>query len=297
MLKHIFWLWAIAFAARAADFPGVLILTNFASAPFPHPERATGHRHADDFFSSAEHYQDSSVALFAPPGFRAGATVDFVVHFHGWNNNVTNVLEKYRLSAQFTASRRNAILIVPQGPLNAADSFGGKLEDPGGFKRFMEEAMRVLRERGVIGEAALGQIILSGHSGGYEVMSAIVAGGGLTDHVQEIWLFDALYAHAERFALWFDHHPGRFIDLYTEHGGTKAESENLMAALRENHVPFFAGEEGAATATELRANRLVFLFSALPHDEVLQTHDTWRAFLETSALPEVKTIYNSEAKP
>ena len=277
---------------------GLLILSSFANAPFPHPARAEGHRHNNDFFSAAEHYQDSTVALFAPTGFHAGNTVDFVVHFHGWNNNVTNALKKYRLPDQFAASRRNAILIVPEGPRNADDSFGGKLEDPGGFARFMDEAMQTLRERQTIPkEAKIGRIILSGHSGGYEVISAIVACGGLTDHVQEVWLFDALYAHAERFALWFDHHPGRFIDLYTAHGGTKDETENLMTALTENHVPFFAGKEGAAAPEDLRRNRLVFLFSELPHDEVLQAHRTFQTFLETSGLKAVKTIYKTAPKP
>ncbi len=272
--------------AVALDYAaqGQLILTPFATAPFPHPERAEGHKHNEDFFAYKGHYDDSTVALFAPRGFRAGSKIDFVVHFHGWNNNVTNALAKYRLIDQFCASGRNAILVVPEGPRNADDSFGGKLEDAGGFARFMDEAMKDLRDRAVIGaKAKIGRIILSGHSGGYEVMSAIVARGGLTDHVQEVWLFDALYAHAERFALWFDHHAGRFVDIYTEHGGTKEETENLMQALRENGVPFFAGKEGAADEKDLRSH-LVFLFSDLPHDEVMQGRDAFRELLETSGL-------------
>jgi len=294
------WILAAALAGSLicrANAAGTLILTQFASAPFPHPQRAAGHQHNNDFFSAAEHYQDSTVALFVPPEFHPDSNVDFVVHFHGWNNNVTNVLAKYQLLDQFTAGGRNAILIVPQGPRDADDSFGGKLEDPGGFARFMDEAMRTLRQRGVIGEAQIGKIILSGHSGGYEVISAIVACGGLTDHVTEIWLFDALYAHAERFALWFDHHPGRFIDLYTEHGGTKDETENLMTALRENHVAFYAGNEATATDEDLEQNRLVFLFSELPHDQTPHGHRTFEKFLKTSVLPAVKIIYKSGDTP
>jgi hypothetical protein len=182
------------------------------------------------------------------------------------------------------ASRRNAILIVPQGPLDASDSFGGKLEDADGFKRFMAEALEVLRQQGLVGKAGVGRIILSGHSGGYEVISAILARGGLTGRIGEVWLFDALYAKTERFALWFDHHAGRFIDLYTEHGGTKDESEALMTALRGNGVPYFSADETNATAADLRNNHLLFLFSALPHDHVVQERETFRRFLETSFL-------------
>jgi hypothetical protein len=262
---------------------GRLIITNFASAPFPHPLRAEGHSYHDHFFSAA-HYQDSRVALFVPKDFRPGNDIDFVVHFHGWGNNISNALAKYQLPEQFAASRRNAILLVPQGPLNASDSFGGKLEDAGGFKRFMAEALEVLRQQGIITKGRVGRVILSGHSGGYEVISAILACGGLTGKISEVWLFDALYAKTERFSLWFDHHPGRFIDLYTEHGGTKEESEALMTALRGNGVPYFSADETNTAPADLRNHRLLFLFSELPHDEVMQKRDTFRHFLETSVL-------------
>ncbi len=263
---------------------GRLIVTNFASAPFPHPMRAQGHSYRDQFFSAAEHYQDSHVAIFIPKDFRPGRTIDFVVHFHGWGNNVSNALVKYQLPEQFAASHRNAILIVPQGPFNASDSFGGKLEDADGFKKFMAEALDVLKQQGIVAKGGIGHIILSGHSGGYEVISAILARGGLTGKIGEVWLFDALYAKTERFALWFDHHPGRFIDLYTEHGGTKDESESLMAALQGNGVPYLSADETNATAVDLRSHHLIFLFSELPHDEVVQARATFRQFLETSFL-------------
>ena len=264
---------------------GRLIITPFASAPFPHPLRAGGHTYKDKSFSAAEHYQDSSVALFIPKGFRAHRKIDFVVHFHGWGNNVTNALRQYQLPEQFAAAARNAILIVPQGPFNASDSFGGKLEDGGGSQRFIAEAIETLRGYGIIDRGEPGRIILSGHSGRYEVISAILARGGLTDNIREVWLFDALYARTERFALWFDHHPGRFIDLYTEHGGTRDESDSLMTALAGNGVPYFSADETNATASDLRNHRLLFLFSELPHDEVMQKRDTFRRFLETSSLP------------
>jgi hypothetical protein len=266
---------------------GRLIITNFASAPFPHPLRAQGHQYHDQVFSAADHYQDSRVALFVPKDFRPGRAMDFVVHFHGWGNSVSNALVKYHLPEQLAASRRNAILVVPQGPRNASDSFGGKLEDAGGFQRFMAEAVEVLRRNGIEAPDGTGRIILSGHSGGYEVISAILARGGLTGKVDEVWLFDALYARTERFALWFDHHPGRFLDLYTEHGGTKEETEALMTALQGNSVPYFSADETNAAPADLRSNHLLFLFSELPHDEVMQQRETFRRFLETSLLEPV----------
>lgn len=277
--------WCSADSIQDYAPPGRLIIAHFASAPFPHPQRAAGHANGTNFFSAAEHYQDDTVALFVPKGFRAHRKIDFVVHFHGWNDNVANALREYRLPEQFAASARNAILIVPQGPFNASDSFGGKLEDSGGFARFIAEALDTLRANHIIDNGAPGRIILSGHSGGYEVISAILAKGGLTENISEVWLFDALYGKTERFALWFDHHPGRFIDLFTANGGAREESGALMTALTGNEVPFFNADETHATPADLRNNHLIFLFSELPHDQVMQTRETFRHFLETSSLP------------
>ena len=87
--------------------------------------------------------------MFIPKGFRETERVDFVVHFHGWRNTVADTLQQFKLVEQLVASGKNAVLIVPEGPRNAPDSAGGKLEDREGFKRFMDEAMVTLRQRGV----------------------------------------------------------------------------------------------------------------------------------------------------
>jgi hypothetical protein len=140
----------ISLGACAATLPetyarqGRLILTQFALAPFPHPQRAEGHTYHGETFSAEKHYADSTVAIFIPQGFHETGRIDFVIHFHGWRNHVAAVLPHYRLIEQFTESRRNAILVVPQGPYDAPDSFGGKLEDQDGFRRFMYEVLVTL---------------------------------------------------------------------------------------------------------------------------------------------------------
>ena len=112
-----------------------MILAQLTSAPFPHPSRAEGHRYNGQLFAAKEHYADSSVAIFVPKGFRESGKIDFIVHFHGWTNHVERVLDHYKLIEQLTASGRNAVLVVPQGPRDAPDSGGGKLEDADGFKQ------------------------------------------------------------------------------------------------------------------------------------------------------------------
>ena len=82
----------------------MLITTNFASAPFPHPQRANGHTYRGEVFPAPLHYADSRVALILPGGFRPGKQVDFIVHIHGWRAALEELLEKFKLVDQFRAT-------------------------------------------------------------------------------------------------------------------------------------------------------------------------------------------------
>jgi hypothetical protein len=268
---------------------GCLIVTPLVSAPFPHRSRTDGHRYKDAHFPADKHYSDGTVALFVPRGFHETGRVDLVVHFHGWRNSVSGALRDFQLIEQLVASRRNAVLIVPQGPQNAPDSAGGKLEDPGGFSRFTDEALATLRQRARFAQTnfILGDIILSGHSGGYRVISSILEHGGLTARVKEVWLFDALYAQADRFLAWSEKPGGRLLNIYTDGGGTKIRALEMMETLRQRGTPFLATTDDAVTTPELTTNRLVFLHTDLGHNEVLAKRNTFRQFLETSFLAEI----------
>ena len=265
---------------------GELIVTHLASAPFPHPARAEGHRYQDKLFTAAENYSDDTVAIFIPRNFRETGTIDFVIHFHGWGNNVSNVLAQYHLVDQLMASGRNAILVVPQGPRNASDSFGGKLEDPDGFKRFMADVGTTLRQKSQLARKDFkpGRVVLSGHSGGYQVISSIVERGGLSNQIREVWLFDALYSRGEKFLAWWGQQHGRLLNIYTDNGGTLKRSEEMMAQLKQQGTQFQAGEEGAFPAADLKADQPIFLHTKLGHNEVVAAHQTFKLFLETSCL-------------
>ena len=293
VLLWVILLWS-GFSGRAEDLgarfagSGTLIMTQFVSAPFPHVSRTNGHTYKGEAFTAAEHYSDATVALFVPAAFRATNQVDVVIHFHGWRNTVAGTLTRFDLVEQLVASRRNAVLMVPEGPRNAPDSSGGKLEETNGFRNFMAEAMAVLQHRNVIPtNAVLGRVILSGHSGGYQVMSSIVAQGGLTDRIREVWLFDALYARGEKFRAWADQTGGRLLNIYTDGGGTKVRTEEMMAGLRERQKTFLASTDREAAAVALRTNQSVFLHTDLGHNDVLARRKTFQLFLETSCLREV----------
>lgn len=265
---------------------GRVIVAPFATAPFPHPARAEGHTYKGEHFAAKEHYSDSTVAIFVPAGFRAGEPVDVVVFFHGWFNWVSSVFPQFRLAEQFAASGRNAVLVVPEGPRKAPDSFGGKLEDADGFSRFMAEVMAKLAAEHVVDPAQqhLGRVILAGHSGAYHVMAAILARGGLEKHVAEAWLFDALYGQTEIFEAWAERSGGRLLNVYTDEGGTKEETERHLALLRARGTPCFSGEEKAALAGDLPRRGRIFLHTDLGHSDVIAQREQFRRFLESSGL-------------
>ena len=270
-------------AARYAPL-GSLLLTNFNAAPFPHPARAEGHRYKDKLYPAGAHYADSRVAIFVPRGFHAAPGVDVVIHFHGWFNNVTNVLNQFQLPEQFAASRRNAILVVPQGPRDAPDSFGGRLEDAGGFGRLLEELQRAWKQMPGCGDAPLGRVILSGHSGGYRVIARCLAQNVATNAVREVWLFDALYAEADKYEAWWRAAHGRLLNIHTKDGGTRAETVKFLARMKTMGAPVLEGTDESLTPGQLSGDRLVFLSTDLGHNEVVAKRKTFQRFLETSCL-------------
>ena len=261
---------------------GTIRKVSLKSAPFPHPRRAQGYTYRDQLFAAEQHYQDSSVAIFIPNYFRPGKRVDFVVHFHGWNASIDSVLKRFRLIEQLSGSRKNAILIVPQGPKNAPDSFGGKLEDPDGFKSFMEEIVLYLRAEQLLGKSRIGNIILSGHSGGYHVIASILNCGGLTGNIKEVHLYDGLYGEIEKYVQWIEHYNGKFIHIFTTNGGTKENSIALMDSMKCWQMPFCYTMEDELSQAMLMDNRIIFIFSNLRHSEVISVKDEYERFLSAS---------------
>lgn len=265
---------------------GRLIVASFASAPFPHPARADGHTYQGRLYPAAEHYADSTVAIFIPKGFRESDRIDFVVHFHGWGNTVAGTLASFHLTEQLVASGKNAILVVPEGPHDAPDSFGGKLEDPDGFRRFMDEVLATLRARAGFARTdfTIGRIILSGHSGGYHVIAGILDRGGLPKNADEVWLFDALYGQGDSFRAWAQRSPGRLLNIYTDHGGTKEESEIMITQLKARDVTVVQTEEAQLDPASLKGAHYVFIHTDLAHNDVMDKRGEFTLFLKTSVL-------------
>jgi hypothetical protein len=262
---------------------GDIVLRPFANAPYPHNSREDGFKGSSKTYGP-EHYTDSTVGIVIPAGYKPGDTVDYIVHFHGHMNHVANVLPKYKLPQQLVAAKVNAILIVPQGPKDAADSGGGKLElDPGAFAKLIEEITAYLKSEGKIKTTAVGKIVLTAHSGGYKVTAAILHHGGLEKHITDVLLLDASYGSLEWFADWCKLSPApehRLVSLFTDH--LADENDALMRLLDKAGVKHQTLEEKTLTDEPLKLRGPIFMHTKGPHDQV--PTDYFGRGIATSAL-------------
>ena len=266
---------------------GEMFVQGFSSAPFPDSERINGHVYDGKTYSFQDHYNDSSVAIFIPKGFKENGSTNFVVYFHGWGNNIDSACAQFNLIKQFSVSNVNAIFVFPEGPKNSPDSFGGKMEDKDGLKNLINDVVKFLVEKGKLNSPNIGNIILAGHSGAYHVISFCLMRGGLTPNISDVILFDALYGQTEKFSHWIETYNGKFIDIYTDSGGTKNESESLMNDLDGWGTSYFKSEEEELKPDDLINNRLVFIHADLVHNEVVSKRNQLLLFLKTSKLTKI----------
>jgi hypothetical protein len=116
------------------------------------------------------------------------------------------------------------------------------------------------------------------------VIAGILDRGGLAKNADEVWLFDALYGRTDSFLAWADRTHGRLLNIYTDHGGTKEESEKLQARLAARGTPTHCAEEKTLQADALRDSRFVFIYTDLAHAQVADAREEFALFLKTSVL-------------
>lgn len=260
---------------------GRLYKFNSNFSPFPHEERLNGHRYNEEHYSFSDHYNDSTVAVFIPDYLSGSDSINMVFYFHGWWNNIDTSISQFDLIKQFHTSKINGVLVLPESSKDAADSFGGRLEEKNTFKNLFEEITNKLRNE--LGpELYFDKITLAGHSGAYRIISYILLRGGLTERINNVYLFDGLYGQLEKFTYWIDNYKGRFINIYTPNGGTKGESENLIECLESWQIPFKILKKDDFSADELRNERIIIIESLLSHNEVISSKNQFQKFLESS---------------
>lgn len=255
-----------------------------AHTAFPDSARSAGHIYDKVLYDAATHYNDSSVMIVVPPGFKPGKKIDIVVWFHGWRNNIDSAAGYFELISQFMAANRNAILVLPETTKNAPDSYGGKLELPVVFKYLLNDVLNKLRTENIISKKSRpGNITLAGHSGAFRVMAYILQKS--TVEVKQVFLFDGLYSQIDKYINWIQadttHH---FINLYTNKGGgTDEVSIDMMKQLDQKNISYLSSEEKDITGDMVLHNRLIFIHSLKEHNDVMNRPDhNFRLFLQNS---------------
>jgi hypothetical protein len=259
-------------------------------APFPAPGAA---------------YGDDTVLVFVPSHYRYNFDGDdnegvaALVHFHGHNTTAERAMTMHELREQLADSRQNAVLIIPQLAVMAADSSCGKLESAGGLAHLVAEAIVATAHEGhaALGDARFpvharcGTLCVSAHSGGYHAAACSLHSGGLD--VRETYLFDSLYAEVDTFRDWVTarkrsslHRRHKLVSFYVDGTSTDANNTALRAELERAGV-LTASElqEGELSRHELSHAQGVFVRTSLYHSNVTWETNALRDCLFASALP------------
>ena len=244
-------------------------------------------------------YRDPTVIVFVPHHFRASdRRVDVVVHFHGHSTTAAEAMRTHQLREQLHDSKQNAIMVVPQGPVNARDSAFGTLETRDGLERLLAEVVRELardRTSRLLGNASLkgvrgvGMVCLSAHSGGYRAAALCVELGGI--NVNEVYLFDALYGRVGSFERWVSsakNKKGRArhkLVSYYAGGSVRRNNLKLLRRLRTAGIGcHHERRPGTLSRSELTTGRALFIATPLAHGDVTHRHNGLRDCLFASGL-------------
>jgi hypothetical protein len=246
-------------------------------------------------------YGDDTVLVFVPERyrFRAEEGVPALVHFHGHNSTAERAIAAHALREQLVDSRQNAILVVPQLAVMAADSSCGRLESPGGFGRMLASSLSTAAREGrvTLGDstfperADLGRVCLSAHSGGYHAAACSLRDGGVPVH--ETYLFDALYAEGDVFRDWVIARRGesatnrhKLVSYFTEGAPTEALNRTLRAELeRAGILVAEEMQEGELSRHDLSHAGAVFVRTGVAHSYVTWETNALRDVLFASMLP------------
>jgi hypothetical protein len=268
------------------DAHGTTLSLSLDHAPFP---------------AAGAGYRDDTVHVFVPAHFRFRERegVATLVHFHGHNTTAERAMAAHELREQLADSKQNALLVVPQLAVLAADSSCGKLESPGALARLLEEAVSLAAREGhaTLGDTAfpasarLGTVCISAHSGGYHAAACCLRGGGLD--VRETYLFDALYAETDAFRDWVVARLGRplherhkLVSYFTEGGTTESANGLLRTQLeRAGVLCMREAAEGELSRHELSHAEAVFVRTGVWHSAVTWETNALRDVLFASALP------------
>ncbi|MCC6619636.1 MAG: hypothetical protein IT385_00185 [Deltaproteobacteria bacterium] len=214
-------------------------------------------------------WTDDRVDVFVPEGLRDRGPVDFVVHFHGHGTTLASTLPSHKYREQLWASGVNAVLVTPQGPVDAASGDFGKLMVAGGLEAMLRDVVDLLYKDGVIVTPLAGDLYLTEHSGGYQAVALNLGADTERGRVMAAFLYDGLYGRSADYIA-FVAAGGWLRSNYTTGGGTRTNNLAIVDDLTGR-------VEEAMTAEHLRNADAVVWFTPAAHNDA-----TWwqQAFSE-----------------
>jgi hypothetical protein len=246
-------------------------------------------------------YGDDTVIVFVPRRYRFHAEegVPALVHFHGHNSTAERAIAAHALREQLVDSRQNAVLVVPQLARFAADSSCGRLAQPRGLARLLENAISSTARlgRSSLGESRFpdraepGRVCLSAHSGGFHAAACSLRTGGVD--ISETYLFDALYAEREVFRDWVLERRGepasnrhKLVSYFTPGAATETMNHGLRVELERQGISVAQEmREGELSRRDLSHAGAVFVRTGNGHSQVTWETNALRDVLYASMLP------------
>ncbi len=223
-------------------------------------------------------WEDASVLISVPDGLGDAGGVHVVTHFHGWGAVIERTVAAHALVEQHSLSGRDAVLIVPQGPLDASSGDFGALLDDGGHATLVRDVIALLYRDGFVDRPTPGLQVLTSHSGGYQAAAAVLDHGGLPIHA--VHLFDSLYGNEATFAD-FAEGGGVFRSLTTCCGGTDEQNAALAARLDDAGVTV----DDRLTDDALRTGTVTIAAVGSTHDGCVTDQRSYARLLAASSLP------------
>ncbi len=209
------------------------------------------------------------VYVWTPPGYRAD-TAGIAVYVHGYYTDLDDAWRAHALAAQFEASGRNALFIVPEAPAGGHDAVSWNQ---------LGDLVREVRRHGAL-VMPWGPIVALGHSGAYRTLLPWLDDRQLAHVV----LLDGLYGNEQQFLDWLERGPQtRRLTLIGL--DTLRWTELVATAHAEAYNLDWIPEDPADVPAAARAARLLHIRSQYSHMDLITAGKALPVLLGVSGLP------------
>ena len=234
------------------------------------------------YSSSDSRFNDNSCLVYVPKHFNKSKPWNFMLWFHGWNNNIQSTIEQFKLREQIALSGANVILIMPEGVKNGNDSYCGNWEQANYFNYFMEDVKLKLKSEKIVDKITSdNQLIIAGHSGASRALVQVMDYSSIT--IKAILMFDAIYSHETNIIKCLKKFSScKLINLHTSREPCTISTKNLIQLMQKQNMGYLQKQDTDVTDAELKNNRILCLSSNLSHNDVPVSYNYLSRFLKAS---------------